>query len=324
MTRITPSPLNGISKLVVGIAVTAGASACTGGTPPPVDRVSPHAPRTAAEAAVPGPLVAEADGVTLTVTVPELVDSRADARIEAVITNDRTEPIALASSECGVRLAVAADVAFPLDPAGDSWPGLEAELKSFVLSQHHSAGGIPESGRMRLTSNEDNCHTGAPVKSVVAAGESAPARATWRPEYVDGLLIPPGEYDVTLTVFLASGQEAAAESVDPTAYLPFDVKATIEIAGDVQPVVSAPVAVDALLEDPQFGRWLTSDKAPWTGANIFLRSAPVASGIVPAGPVWEIDVYRGVGPDQDWAIAFVDAKTGDLASVSLCRPTCGK
>jgi hypothetical protein len=47
-------------------------------------------------------------------------------------------------------------------------------------------------------------------------------------------------------------------------------------------------------------------------------------GIVPEAPSWEIDLFREIGVPRNWAIGFVDARTGDLVSVTYCDVPCDR
>ena len=99
----------------------------------------------------------------------------------------------------------------------------------------------------------------------------------------------------------------------------------VRVEGEPPRLVSAGQAVDALLADERFASWLPlQPPTTWSNANLFLQSMPAAAGIVPAGPTWEIDLFREVGVPRNWAIGFVDAFTGQLRNLAFCNDPCDR
>jgi len=91
------------------------------------------------------------------------------------------------------------------------------------------------------------------------------------------------------------------------------VNGTIRIGDHARKVVTAGQAVDALLGDKRFRAWLSEQPAStWSVANVVLLNYGPAQGIVPAGPSWEVDLFREIGVPRTAAIGFVDPFTGEL------------
>ena len=90
-------------------------------------------------------------------------------------------------------------------------------------------------------------------------------------------------------------------------------------------VVGAGQALDAMLADEKFAAWLGEEaKGTWSTANVFLMNYGAAQGIVPAGPSWEIDLFREVGVPRNWAIGYVDPFTGRLRNLTFCKAPCDR
>lgn len=75
-------------------------------------------------------------------------------------------------------------------------------------------------------------------------------------------------------------------------------------------------------------------RPPWVALRLDSRVLPTASaflqnlgpgdnGIVPDGPSWEVDLFRVVDGERQWAISFVDVTTGKVRSVNTCTTACG-
>ena len=99
----------------------------------------------------------------------------------------------------------------------------------------------------------------------------------------------------------------------------------IRVAGDAPRIVTAGEAIDALLADRRFARWLPKQRPKtWSNANLFLQTWPRAEGIVPVGPSWEIDLFREIGVARNWAIGFVDPFTAEVRNLEFCDIPCDR
>ena len=62
----------------------------------------------------------------------------------------------------------------------------------------------------------------------------------------------------------------------------------------------------------------------WSGVNVFLVNNGRAEGIVPAGPLWEVDLFRERGVPRNFAIGFVDAYTAEVRGLNFCNEPCNR
>ena len=93
--------------------------------------------------------------------------------------------------------------------------------------------------------------------------------------------------------------------------------------GEAAKVVPAGEAIDRLLEDATFVKWLeTAPATTWSTANVLLINYGEPQGIVPGGPSWELDLFREHNAPRSWAIGFVDPFEGILRSLTLCSDPC--
>ena len=118
------------------------------------------------------------------------------------------------------------------------------------------------------------------------------------------------------------GPEAGLELVQ---FKELRVAGELIVEGQRPEVVSAGEAVDAVLNDLHFVHWLEAQPvATWSNANLMLQSHPTAEGIVPAGPTWAVELFREVGVPRHWAIAHVNAISGELIRIDYCDIPCGR
>jgi hypothetical protein len=159
------------------------------------------------------------------------------------------------------------------------------------------------------------------------------ASLTWSAMLVDGVPAPPGEVPFAVVASYDPIGEPPSYPPDhegPPAmwspvYQQLTVTGTIEIVGEVREVLSAGQAVDAMLSDTEFLNWLaTQPSSAWSVVNVFLQNPGMGQGIVPAGPSWEIDVFREIDVPRNWAIGFVDAYSGRLLNVEYCNDPCDR
>ncbi len=97
------------------------------------------------------------------------------------------------------------------------------------------------------------------------------------------------------------------------------------MVGEGRPLATAGEAIDAALADEKFATWLADlPTQTWSNANLFLTSQSRAEGILPAGPAWELDLFREAGVPRHWAIAFIDPFDATLISVHYCDIPCDR
>ena len=91
------------------------------------------------------------------------------------------------------------------------------------------------------------------------------------------------------------------------------VAGDIHIVGQTLKMVSKDEAVDAVLADPTFAKWLAEQpKSTWSDINLYFD-------FLYSNPVWWLDVYRGE-TDRNTARAFIDPFTGK-AGITYCVST---
>jgi hypothetical protein len=103
------------------------------------------------------------------------------------------------------------------------------------------------------------------------------------------------------------------------------VKGVLEVEGTGRTLAGPGEVVDSILADAKFTEWLADDpQSTWSNANLFLTRQPKAQGILPAGPSWELDLFKGIGVPRHWAIAFIDPFDASVRSVTYCNVPCDR
>jgi hypothetical protein len=273
---------------------------------------------------------AEAGGLVLSATVdrPRVI-AGASVTITATLRNPTSKPIAVAG--CGKPSATLA-VPLPHGPTGMDWPGVRDTFKRYVLTDGFGPGGVPALQPMLVPLPGDACAS-FDLEMDLAPGAAVSSSLTWTAELVDGVdaLAGPVPFRVTAGYDLLN----APPTRDPDAtgpgvswsplYREIAIEGTIEVLGRQQALVGPGEAIDALLADPTFARWLADRPAEtWSNANLFLTSQPEAVGILPAGPSWDIELFREIGVPRNWAIAFIDPFDATVRSVTYCDVPCDR
>ena len=98
----------------------------------------------------------------------------------------------------------------------------------------------------------------------------------------------------------------------------------LTIAGPAPRVISAGQALDALLADPRFSSWLQRQRdSECETANLFLANNQ-NGGIIPSGPIWDIELFCETGVPRHFSIAAVDAASGAVRLVNVCDDPCAR
>jgi hypothetical protein len=282
---------------------------------------------TDAEAQV---LRAEAGGLVLTASLDRtLVAAGGAVVITATLRNPTSQPISVAG--CG-KPSGTAFVPMPEGRVGKAWTGMARRFKAYVLEHGNGPGIVPSLEPLAVALRGDACAS-LDLEMELAPGDAVSSSLTWTAALVDGVDALPGPvpFQVTAGYDLLN----APPSRDPDAtgpgvswspmYRQIAVEGTIEVLGRQQALVGPGEAVDALLGDPTFARWLADRPATtWSNANLFLTSQPEAVGILPAGPSWDIELFREIGVPRNWAIAFVDPFDAAVRSVTYCDVPCDR
>jgi hypothetical protein len=256
-----------------------------------------------------------------------------DVNLDVTIQNARVEPAALSVDACGVPATMYALVAIPVDPAGREWDGIAGEFKRFVVAKGFRDGGNSATEPRKLYAQSAAACREGETEMVVPPGESIGVALVWTAELAADVAALPGP--VTFEVTIGHDPTGSPPTYPPdydgplgswvTQYKTLTVDGTINVIGAASPVVTMGQALDAVLGDEQFAAWLAGEpSSTWSIANAFLLSPSAAEGIIPAGPSWEIDLFREAGISRSWAIAFVDPATGAVKNVTFCDEPCDR
>lgn len=277
-------------------------------------------------------LTSSADGLELAVRLDRpQVEPGGQVTFEVVVHNATSEPIDYRVPACSLMASVVVEVELPTSDPGRTWSGLPATFKDYVLTQGYGRGDPPPTRPERIEVQDSPCQYDR-SEGLIAPGETITDRMTWTAEIVAG--VPALAGDVSFRVSI--GYDRQNEPPPPPsdggprglwmpAYKELSVSGKLQVLGDHPGLISAAEAIDAVLVDEDFARWLAATPpTTWSNANLLLQSQPVAEGIVPAGPSWELDLFREVGVPRHWAIAFVDPFDGTLRSVTYCDIPCDR
>ncbi len=298
---------------------------------------TPSAEPSAAPASPPqatgGPLAATDAGLSMTATLSATdVAPGGSLRINVTIRNDRTAPVTLALGPCGAPATMSVTVPMPTAPAGRTWNGIAGEFKSFALEQANGNGGAPPTLPFSSYATASPCNQDA-TETTLDPGRTVVAKLTWKAELVAGVAALPGP--VTFEVSVGHDPVGGPPSYPPgykgplaswfKTYQQLTVGGSIDISGPSPDVVTVGEALDSMLADHRFAAWLSEQPAStWSVANVLLQNIGEAQGIIPAGPSWEVDLFREVGVPRNWAIGFVDPHTGDLRNLTMCNVPCDR
>jgi hypothetical protein len=273
------------------------------------------------------------DGLTATAGFEAAtVEPGGSVDIDISVRNDRASPVVLGGGDCAGGLTVYGAVPVPLTPSGRPWSGLAGLFKTYALTNGYGPGGVPMAQPLWIYARAGHC--GAEETDVtVAPGDTWTTWVRWTASYVTDLAALPGTIPFTISI---SHDPTGGPPTYPSGYhgplaswtyeyTQLTILGSMAIVGPAPPVVSAGQAIDALLSLSRYQAWLEAQPAStWSNANVFLQSRSKAEGIVPAGPSWEVDLFRERGVPRSFAIGFVDANSGKVLNVSYCNNPCNR
>jgi hypothetical protein len=326
------SILGGVSAVLVAGCVAAGPTDPASGLPapasPPFALAVPSPTRSASGGIVAS---ASADGLTLELrAASRSIPSGETLELVARVHSDRADPVEYGVQYPCAPVEVTAALPMPLGPTGRSWEGLAGRFKTFALTEGYGIGSGGVGGPVTTYAEVTPCD-GFKGERILAPGETIESRMAWRASVVKGIGVAPGR--VVLHATFAHDRLNEAPSPPPPGqiasswvpmYESLPVELAVEVSGTAPQVLTTGQAIDALLADPRFERWLAEEPpTTWSVANVLLLAGG-GGGIVPDVPSWEIDLFREVGVPRTYAIGFVDARSGTVLELSICDDPCDR
>lgn len=271
------------------------------------------------------------EGLSLTVSLSgTAVDAGAPIEAQIEVRNEGADRM-LAIDDCGAPAIMFALLKLPTDQ-GKTWTGIAAELKEFAQSDQANDGGLPTTAARPALAVPTTCETSEESELLLQAGGGLNAVLLWRAEVIDGVPAV-----AQLSEFEVGVRYRDPESIPPSPkaelgaaaerfgqYERLAIQGSLQIEDQQLSVASPGQALDAALQDDRFAGWLEAQPSKsWTAVNFFLVNHGAAQGIVPAGPNWELDVFRKAGDDQASVVAFIDPLVPSLRALSTCDlPPC--
>jgi hypothetical protein len=278
-------------------------------------------------------LETEVDGYSLSVTLdhPTLAPGET-ATDRATIHNGTKSSIDSDVPWCGGAASLQVPIALPTEPSGRTWPGIAGQFKQYVLKEGYGPGGVPALEPLASSVYAKPCEDGQ-LEAMLGPGESVTSSLPWKAEIVAG--VPALAGPVPFTVLVGYDRQNGPPSYPPDykgprgswfpIYKQLVVKGVLEVEGTGRPLAGPGEVIDSILADAKFTKWLADDpKSTWSNANLFLTSQPKAQGILPAGPTWELEIFKAIGVPRHWAIAFIDPFDASVISVTYCNVPCDR
>lgn len=248
--------------------------------------------------------------------------------VDVTIHNGRSSPVVY-SVTCDSATTMTTNLPLPLEPAGRTWTGIEGDVKEAALGRGTVTGETPD--QMETMTYSGSCDSGFQGERTLDPGETITSTLVWSADFVSGVPALPGEVPFTIT--FAHDRLNGPPTYPPgyqgpigawiQAYKQLSVTGHIEIVGQAPSLLSKGQAIDAVLSDPRFARWLTEQpESTWSTVNMLLGNFE-ATSVVPAGPNWELDLFREQGVPRNFAFAFVDPFTGAV-ELNFCEVPCSR
>ena len=328
MKRLGRRHASGWSPVLATMAIVIAVAACAGPNTPPSGATGSEA---AAVDVPPTVISASQDGIAVTIALDRSVVAPGQSVLmTATVRNDRPIPTIVGFSDCGAPATISGDVAVPWNPTGRKWEGVAGEFKRFALEQGLAGGGVRADRPVTIYARGEPCEVGEP-EIRLGPGASSTALLTWTAQIVEDVPALPGDVPISVGVSYDRPDPLPPRACNPLCGLrvipwkSLAANGVIRVAGAAPPILTAGQAVDALLADARFAAWLpTLPSATWSGSNLFLQNMRTGGGIVPPGPMWEIDLFREKGVPRTWAIGFVDAFDGSVRNVVFCNDPCDR
>ena len=274
-------------------------------------------------------LVAGADGLTLSVKLDHLVVAPGEiATFTVTLTNGSATPVDYQVPWCGGGATVVLTVALPQGPSGKTWSGSAQTFKDFVLTQGLGPGGGPLTSPVRINAVAEPCGNGD-AEAILAPGASVTSSLPWKAEIVAGVGALEGTVPFTVSAAYDRQDDPATVPPPPAVagmvapiYKHLVVSGALEIVGSGPMLVGPGEAVDAVLADKTYAKWLDDQpRATWSNVNLFL-AAGRTDGFPPTAPTWQLDFFVETGVPRHFALAFVDPLDASLLLAQYCDVPC--
>jgi len=318
--------------VVVSVAL-AGCSVEGGSGSASPESIQPVPTPRATESAAPsidatGALAASDDRLSMTVWFePTVLEPGGNLTVHTVVGNVSSAPVVLADP-CGAPRVVGM-VPVPVEPLGRKWDGIAGEFKAYAMKEGLGPIDHPEATSTRV---DVLATCDAPGSDTLEPGASTSASFTWKADLVRGAPAPAGEIPITITVARkpaggspSTAPDQAGSGTGLLFYEELTVDGVVRVVGESAPMLSAGEAVDAILADGRFAKWLSRQpRGTWSAVHVFLVDYPDANDVVPAGPSWDIELFREIGVPRNWAIGFVDPFTAKVSKLTFCNDPCDR
>jgi hypothetical protein len=277
-----------------------------------------------------GPQSATDDGLTMTVAMSGTQVETGQVLVATVtIENQRPRPVVLGLDGCGAPASIRVLEPVPLEPFGRTWDGAAGAFKDMALATGSS--GTPVADPHWVYGRPAACHTDR-TQLTLASGATIETTIGWTAAIVKGVPAPVGDAPFVISVAHdpsppptpAPGPYKCCVGSWIQTYEELTVAGAVSITGDPPRTLSAGQAIDAILGDPRIRAWFKRQPAStWSVTNLLLANDGPA-GIIPAGPTWEVDLFREVGVPRNWAIGFIDPFDGTVRQLSFCNDPCDR
>ena len=299
-----------------------GAPARTPGSAPDAKTPDP-APRSSATS---GALVAQLDGVTLSVLVePNLLPRGGDITFTAVLRNGRGSFVDYASSSCAFA-GLSVSIPVPWEPTGRTWTGQEGWFKTYLLNHAYGPGGVAAHSPANPILLSTPCDE-SDFDPILTPGQEE--RADFSRAVRDVLETYPHVVSVAFSISVDIDLQNERPTAEPgysgipprffPTYRHLTVEGVLMVDGPPTDLLTAGEAIDLLLENDDFVRWLRDQPAgTCQTANLFLTDRSPPDGAT----WWLINLYCETDVPRHWVAGWVNAETGETKPLEFCDDPC--
>lgn len=276
---------------------------------------------------MPGELLSTLDGISLSVIVePNPLPRGEDVTFTASVRNDGGsavdyDPGACAFADLGMSFPV------PWEPTGRTWAGRQGWFKDLLLNHSYAAGGTAAWAPPDEVLLSTPCHDAIPPGSILQ--QRGQLDADFTRAVRNALQSNPHVSSVPFSITFNFDQQNDPPPIDPgftgipprffPIYRHLTAEGVLRIAGAPTDLLTAGDAIDRLLENDAFRRWVDDQPAgTCETANLDLDSLP-GNGDAPG---WFINLWCETGVPRHRGGAWVDAETGEIKKLEMCGDPC--